>query len=77
MSNIENKIIHIIDDIRPYLVADGGDIEFVKYEDNIVYIKFIGACVNCLYSDDTLENGIYETLKEAVPEIDRVVKVDL
>jgi Fe-S cluster biogenesis protein NfuA len=71
------KIIAIIDKIRPFLISDGGNLEFVKYEDNIVYIKFLGACMNCLYSDDTLENGIFETIKEAVPEIDRVVKVDL
>ena len=75
--NIEDKIKELIENIRPYLNMDGGDIEFIKYEDNIVYIKFTGACVNCLYSDDTLENGIFETLKEAVPEIERVVKVDL
>jgi len=75
--NVEEKIKEALESVRPFIIMDGGDIEFVKYEDNIVYIKFTGACVNCLYSDDTLENGIYETLKEAVPEIDRVVKVDL
>ena len=76
-TNVEEKIKEALESVRPFIIMDGGDIEFVKYEDNIVYIKFTGACVNCLYSDDTLENGIYETLKEAVPEIDRVVKVDL
>jgi len=75
--NVEEKIKEALESVRPFIIMDGGDIEFVKYEDKIVYIKFIGACVNCLYSDDTLENGIHETLKEAVPEIDRVVKVDL
>ena len=74
---VEEKIKEALDSVRPFIIMDGGDIEFVKYEDNIVYIKFLGACMNCLYSDDTLENGIFETIKEAVPEIDRVVKVDL
>ena len=74
--NIEEQIKDALESIRPFIIMDGGDIEFIKYEDKIVYIKFIGACTNCLYSDDTLENGIYETLKEAVPEIDRVVKID-
>ena len=40
----KEKIIDVIDKIRPFLINDGGDIEFVKYEDNIVYIKMMGAC---------------------------------
>ena len=40
-------IIDIIDHLRPFLINDGGDIEFVKYENNIVYIKMMGACSNC------------------------------
>ena len=74
--NIEEQIKEALESVRPFIIMDGGDIEFVKYEDKIVYIKFIGACTNCLYSDDTLENGIFETLKEAVPEVERVVKID-
>jgi len=74
--NIEEQIKEALESVRPFIIMDGGDIEFVKYEDKIVYIKFIGACANCLYSDDTLENGIFETLKEAVPEVERVVKID-
>ena len=74
--NIEEQIKDALESIRPFIIMDGGDIEFIKYEDKIVYIKFVGACANCLYSDDTLENGIFETIKEAVPEIDRVIKVD-
>ena len=45
--NSEEKIISIIDELRPFLINDGGNIEFVKYEDNIVYIKMMGACSNC------------------------------
>ncbi len=74
--NIEEQIKDALESIRPFIIMDGGDIEFIKYEDKIVYIKFVGACANCLYSDDTLENGVFETIKEAVPEIDKVVKVD-
>ncbi len=74
--NIEEQIKEALESVRPFIIMDGGDIEFVKYEDKIVYIKFIGACANCLYSDDTLENGIFETLKETVPEVERVVKID-
>ena len=42
--NTEEKIKEIINKIRPYLIGDGGDIEFVKYEDGILYIKMLGAC---------------------------------
>ena len=56
--NSEEKIISIIDELRPFLINDGGNIEFVKYEDNIVYIKMMGACSNCEMLDLTLKDGI-------------------
>ena len=43
----EEKIINVINMLRPYINADGGDIEYLKYEDNIVYVKFHGACASC------------------------------
>ena len=66
-----------IEELRPYLNMDGGDIEFIKYEDKIVYVKLSGACQACLYTDDTLKNGVYETLKRDIPEIEGVVNVTL
>ena len=44
---MEEKIIEVIDGIRPYLILEGGDIEFVKYEDNFVYVKVSGHCNTC------------------------------
>ena len=58
MEEIEKKIVNIIDNLRPYLVSDGGNIEFIKYEDNIVYVKMQGACANCEMIDLTLKDGI-------------------
>ena len=58
MKEIENKIIDIIDNLRPFLINDGGNIEFVKYENGIVYIKMMGACSNCEMLDLTLKDGI-------------------
>ena len=75
MSNIENKIIHIIDDIRPYLVADGGDIEFVKYENKIVYVRMHGACANCYMQDSTLKDGIENIIKEEIGENIEVINI--
>ena len=50
-SESELKIIALIDKIRPFLIGDGGDIEFIKYENNIVYVKLKGACAGCSRND--------------------------
>lgn len=72
---IEKKIIEIIDSLRPYLINDGGNIEFVKYEDGIVYIQMLGACADCGMIDVTLKDGIEFAIKEEVPEVKGVVNV--
>jgi Fe-S cluster biogenesis protein NfuA len=66
------KIIGLIDKMRPYLVSDGGNIEFIKYEDNIVYIKLLGACQNCSMIDVTLKDGIEEMIVTEIPEVKEV-----
>ena len=68
-------IIDIIDHLRPFLINDGGDIEFVKYEDNIVYIKMMGACSNCHMLDLTLKEGIEAAIKSEVPEVKEVINI--
>lgn len=73
--NSEGKIISIIDELRPFLINDGGNIEFVKYEDNIVYIKMMGACSNCEMLDLTLKDGIEAAIKEEVPEVLEVINI--
>ncbi len=70
--NAEEKIIEIINKLRPYLISDGGDIEFVKYEDGTVYIKMLGACAGCALIDYTLKDGIEMAIKEEVPEVKEV-----
>ena len=76
-SNNEKIIKDIIDDIRPYLNADGGDIEFIKYEDNYVYVKLFGACSHCGYQDYTLNDNILELIKEKVPDVINIINVEL
>ena len=71
----EQKIISIIDELRPYLMNDGGNIEFIKYENNIVYIKLTGACAHCQMMDLTLKEGIEASIKEEVPEVLEVVNI--
>ena len=73
--DIVTKIKEILETLRPYLNMDGGDVEFIKYEDKIVYVKLTGACQACLFTDDTLQNGLYESLKLDIPEIEGVVNV--
>lgn len=73
--NAEEKIKAIIDELRPYLMNDGGNIEFVKYENNIVYIKLSGACAACQLIDFTLKEGIESAIKEEVPEVSEVINV--
>ena len=71
----EKKIIEIIEKLRPYLISDGGDLEFVKYEDNIVYVRLLGACANCNMLDITLKDGIEAAIQEEVPEVEEVVNL--
>ena len=75
VSNMEEKIKKVIDELRPYLINDGGNIEFVKYENNIVYIKMMGACADCMMLDYTLKDGIEQAIKEEVPEVKEVVNL--
>lgn len=72
MNAQEEKIINIIEQIQPFLIADGGNVEFVKYEDNIVYVKIIGACQNCGMLDITLKDVIEATIQEEIPEVKEV-----
>lgn len=71
----EKKIIEIIEKLRPYLISDGGDIQFVKYENNIVYVRLTGACANCHMIDITLKDGIEAAIQEEVPEVEEVVNL--
>lgn len=76
MTNTEEKIIDIINRLRPFLINDGGNVEFVKYEDHIVYIKMMGACSNCMMLDVTLKDGIEAMIKDEVPEVEAVLNIE-
>lgn len=74
--NIEKRIIELIEKMRPFLINDGGDLEFVKYEDNIVYVKLLGACQDCAMMDYTLKDGIEEMITTEIPEVKEVVNIN-
>ena len=67
--HIVKQIITVLEKIRPFLNRDGGDVEFVRYENGIVYVKMIGACAGCDLIDSTLQDGIATLLMEEVPGV--------
>jgi len=75
---LANKVQNVIEQIRPYLQQDGGDISFVEItDDNVVNVELKGACGTCPYSTMTLKNGVETAVKKAIPEIKSVEAVNL
>lgn len=74
--DIIDKIIVLIDKLKPFLINDGGNLEFVKYEDNIVYVRMMGACKDCDMMDITLKEGIEEIIVNEIPEVKEVKNID-
>ena len=71
-----NKINSALENIKPYLQADGGDISLVEITDDFtVKVKLLGACGCCPFSMQTLKAGVEDTLKREIPEIKEVVAV--
>ena len=68
----EEQIKLLIEKIGPFLINDGGDIEFIKYENQIVYIKLKGACDGCPMMDITIKDGIEQIIKNEIPEVKEV-----
>ena len=76
MKEIEKKIISSIDKMRPFLISEGGDIEYIKFEDGIVYVRLFGNCSNCPMMDVTLKDGIEVALINEIPEVIEVRNID-
>lgn len=67
-----------LDKVRPYLQADGGDIEIVEITDNLVVkVKMTGACQGCPYSLHTLKAGVEESIRKELPEVKEVIAVNM
>ena len=76
-SAIYEDVKKALDEIRPMLQADGGDVELVEVdEDNVVKVKLQGACGGCPMARMTLKNGIERRLKRVVPEVESVEAVE-
>lgn len=72
---MKEEIKKALEEIRPSLQADGGDVEYVDYVDGVVKVKLQGACAGCPMSQMTVKNGIERLLKQRVPEIKSVESV--
>jgi len=71
----EAKIKEALDEVRPMLQADGGDVEFVEIDGNVVKVRLQGHCAGCPMAQMTLQRGIEARLKQAVPEVEKVEAV--
>jgi Fe-S cluster biogenesis protein NfuA len=75
--DIKKKILIALDEIRPFLASDGGDISLVSIEDNkIVNVQLHGACVSCSVNQMTLKQGVEMTIKKHVPQIEKVISLE-
>lgn len=73
----EARILEVLDQIRPALHADGGDVEFLGFdeEDGVVQLRLMGACESCPISMVTLKDGIERRLRSTLPQVTEVVAV--
>lgn len=72
---VVEEVKKILNKIRPYLNSEGGDLDFIDYKDGVVYIRMLGACMDCGALDSTLKDGIEALLVENVPDVVEVVNV--
>lgn len=72
---MRTRVQAVIDEIRPVIQSDGGDIELVDIKENVVTVRLKGACVGCPGSAMTLQMGVEARIKEVVPEITSVVAI--
>lgn len=71
----EDQVEKTLQELRPQLQADGGDIEFLGFKDGIVKVRLKGACAGCPMSTMTLKRGVERYLKKRIPEVIRVEAV--
>ncbi len=72
---MREKVETALEQIRPALQRDGGDVELVDVNDGVVKLRLTGACAGCPMSTMTLQNGIERVLREQLPEIKEVIAV--
>lgn len=76
VEKLRETIETALQEIRPYLQADGGNISIVDITDDTVSVQLEGACLGCSVNQMTLKNGVEETIKRHAPQITRVIEVN-
>ena len=74
--SVLKNIEYALEEIRPFLKNDGGNISLIGVEDNTVKVKFEGACSTCTVNQMTLKSGVEMIIKKHVPEIQKVISVE-
>ncbi|WP_136480364.1 NifU family protein [Cognatitamlana onchidii] len=75
---VKDNVLKALDEIRPFLQSDGGDISLLAIEedDTLVKVQLKGACVGCSVNQMTLKSGVEMTIKKYVPKIEQVINID-
>ena len=71
--SLQNRVRCALEEVRPALKADGGDVRLVKVENGLVYLRLLGACHSCPMSDSTLKEFVEERIRLYAPEIVQVI----
>ena len=71
----QNNVEKALEEIRPFLVSDGGNIKLLSIENNTVKVQLEGACIGCSVNQMTLKNGVEATIKKYAPQIEEVINV--
>ena len=73
--DVEIRVLKALEEIRPFLQSDGGDIKLKSIEGKVVEVRLEGSCVDCSVNQMTLKSGVEFTIKKHVPEIEKVISI--
>lgn len=72
---VQNNVEKALEEIRPFLISDGGNIKLLSIEKNTVKVQLEGACIGCSVNQMTLKNGVEATIKKYAPHIENVINI--
>ena len=73
---LKERVEQGLNEIRPFLESDGGNIELISIINNVVKVKLLGNCVSCSVNQMTLKNGVEMTIKKFAPQVEEVINID-
>ncbi|MDA8595551.1 NifU family protein [Flavobacteriaceae bacterium] len=76
MQTLATRVEEALEEIRPFLISDGGNIKLVDIDGGTVKVQLEGACIGCSVNQMTLTNGVEATIKKHAPEINEVINVN-